>query len=106
MEEVLGEAEVVECEDVAEEEWAGDFRLVQEAGASVQTVVILHLKGGYPVLPANLSKMRNPNDKKNLMYSFHKVQILGFLDNTLSFRRFHVASARYFYLVLVKESHL
>lgn len=50
MEEVLGEAaveevvaEAVEWEDAAEEEWAGDFRLVQEAGASVQTAVILHL---------------------------------------------------------------
>jgi len=41
------------------------------------------------------------------MYSFDKVQILGFLDNTSSFRRFHVASARYsFYLVFVKESPL
>lgn len=106
MEEVLGEAEVVECEDVAEEEWAGDFRLVQEAGASVQTVVILHLKGGYPVLPADLSKMRNQDDKKDLIYSLDKVQIFGFLDNTLSFRRFHVVSTRYFYLVFVKESHL
>jgi len=48
VEEVLGEAaveEVVEWEDVAEEEWVVDFRLVQEAGASVQTAVILHLTG-------------------------------------------------------------
>jgi hypothetical protein len=52
VEEVLGEAaveevvaEVVEWEDVAEEEWVVDFRLVQEAGASVQTAVILLLTG-------------------------------------------------------------
>jgi hypothetical protein len=50
VEEVLGEAaveevvvEVVEWEDVAEEEWAGDLQPVQEAAASVQTAVILHL---------------------------------------------------------------
>jgi hypothetical protein len=36
-------AEVVEWEDAAEEEWAGDLQLVQEAAASVQTAVILHL---------------------------------------------------------------
>ena len=50
VEEVLGEvaveevvAEAVEWGDMAEEEWVGDFRLVQEAAASVQTAVILQL---------------------------------------------------------------
>lgn len=50
VEEVLGEAaveevvaDVVEWEDAAEEEWAVDFRLVQEADASVQTAATLRL---------------------------------------------------------------
>lgn len=43
VEEVVAEA--VEWEDAAEEEWVVDFRLVQEAAASVQTAVILHLTG-------------------------------------------------------------
>jgi hypothetical protein len=44
VEEVLGEA-AVEWEDMAEEEWAVDSQLVQEADASVQTAVILRLTG-------------------------------------------------------------
>lgn len=46
MEEVLGEAavaEAVEWEDAAEEEWAVDLQLVQEADASVQTAATLRL---------------------------------------------------------------
>lgn len=41
VEEVVAEA--VEWEDAAEEEWAVDLQLVQEAAASVQTAVTLHL---------------------------------------------------------------
>jgi len=52
VEEVLGEAaveeavaEAVEWGDVAEEEWAVDSQLVQEAAASVQTAATLRLTG-------------------------------------------------------------
>jgi hypothetical protein len=41
VEEVVAEA--VEWEDAAEEGWAVDLQLVQEAAASVQTAATLHL---------------------------------------------------------------